>query len=311
MNKFEELLYSKMRHNSLLFLEEGVLKLIHCTSDNLEDDLVLSCTNIQISLELAMRAYVLRMKNLDYILDRKQQEKLSDNEKVAYYKENKLKVIEFESLKNMLKGKDFKIFQKEDFKIIDDFQIYRNKLAHFCCSLNEKELYDLSERLMYYVVHIVLFLLYDNYKDKKPADYFEDLLGYDFYRQLWNHRGFIRAVEQLAKERSKNVGTCPICDRNAFAIDEGFCYFCNTCPEPEEWGRADCIACGGKGTVVYDKLNIHLDGNHHSMPGFCQHCESHPEIFECPICGQTHWRYSDTYDWMCYDGHCTTQNKDY
>ncbi len=63
--------------------------------------------------------------------------------------------------------------------------------------------------------------------------------------------------------------------------------------------------------VIYDRLNIHVKGNQHSISGMCQNCDSRPEIFECPKCGQTYWMYSDTYDWMCYDGHCTTYDQDY
>lgn len=311
MNPFEHRLYNIVVHNSLLFLEDGVKRMVENNEHSLKDTLVLSCSNIQIALELAMRAYILRVKGLDSIIDRKQQGKYTDEEKEKLYLDNKLKVIEFDGLKNQLKGKEFNVFKKEDFAIIDEFQTLRNKMVHFCCSLKQQELNDLREKLMYYVVRVVLWLLYDKYEDKKPAEYFEELLGWNFYRTLINDRGYIRAIEKLAKENAKDVGLCPICCRYAYSIDEEFCYFCNVQPQEDEWGRTDCLACGSKNSVIYDRLNIHLNGNHHSMPGMCQHCESHPDIFECPICGQAHWNYCDKYDWMCYDGHCTTENVDY
>lgn len=311
MTDLERTLHHTVEHNSLLFLEEGVKRLIGEGKHYETDAMVLACTNIQIALELAMRAYILRKKGLEFIVDKKQKVNNTEEELERLYAENRLKVIEFDAMKNQLKGKDESVFKKEDFQIIDDFQTYRNKLVHFCCTLEEEEMWKMRERLMYYVVRVVLCLLYDNYEDKRPAEYFEELLGWDFYRTLINDRGYIRAIEQLAKEQSKEVGLCPICCRYAYSINDEFCYFCNVQPEVDEWGRADCIACGKKKTVIYDKLNIHLGGNHHSMPGLCQHCESHPEIFECPKCGQTHWLFSGKEDWMCYDGHCTTQNMDY
>lgn len=311
MNTFERKLYKTVVHNSLLFLEVGVKRLIGNEKNSLEDTLVLSCSDIQISLELAMRAYVFREKGLESILDRKQQGKYSDEEKVSLYLGNDLKVIEFEGLKNQLKGKEFSVFKKEDFAIIDKFQTLRNKMVHFCCQLEGNELETLRENLMYYVVRVVLCLLFDKYEDKRPAEYFEELLGWDFYRTLINDKGYIRAIEKLAGERCKDVGLCPICSRYAYSIDEEFCYFCNVQPQEDEWGRTECIACGRKNSVIYDRLNIHLAGNHHSMPGMCLHCEAHPEIFECPICGQSHWNFGDKEDWMCYDGHCATDNKDY
>ena len=311
MTDFERLLYQKVEHNSLLFLEDGVKSLITDGQKGITDTIVLSCTSIQISLELAMRAYLLRNKGLDYILEKDQRKNYTDEEKEKLYQDNKLKVTEFEAMKNQLKGKDISVFKKEDFRIIDDFQLYRNRLVHFCCSLNENEMLELREKLMYYVVRVVLCLLYDNYEDKRPAEYFEELLGYDFYRQLWNDRGYIRAIEQLAKERTRDVGLCPICSRYAYSIDEEFCYFCNVTPLDDEWGRADCIACGRKNSVIYDRLNIHLGGNHHSMLGLCQLCKTHIHIFECPICRQAHWLINDNHDGMCYDGHCATKDVDY
>ena len=311
MNTFEESLYKSVVHNSLLFLEEGVKRMVKNGRSILEDTLVLSCTNIQISLELAMRAYLVRVKGLDSILNRKQQGKFTDEEKAKLYQDNKLKVVEFDGLKNQLKGKEFDVFKKEDFTIIDEFQTLRNKMVHFCCFLEEGELFDLREKLMFYVVRVVLCLLYDKYEQKRPAEYFVELLGWDFYQTLINDRGYIRAIEQLAKENAKKLGLCPICSRYAYSIDEEFCYFCNVQPQEGDWGRTDCIACGSNNTVIYDKLNIHLKGNHHSMPGMCQLCEEHLDVFECPICGQSHCNFGDQYDWMCYDGHCTTVNEDY
>lgn len=304
MKLFERGLYKTVVHNSLLFLEDGVKRLINDRDHPLADTLILSCSDIQIALELAMRAFVIREKGLESILDRKQQGRYTYEELERLYLDNKLKVIEFESLKNQLKGKDFDVFRKEDFLIIEEFQTLRNKMVHFCCPLEEKELYTLREKLMYYVVRVVLCLLSDKYEDKKPAEYFEELLGWDFHRTLINDRGYIKAIEQLACDNSKVVGLCPICSRYAYAIDEELCYFCNVQPQEGEWGRTRCIACGGKNSVIYDRLNIHLKGNHHSMPGLCQLCEAHPDVFECPVCGQTHWKFGDKYDWMCYDGHC-------
>ena len=57
MTDFERELYHAVEHNSLLFLEEGVKKLTDSScQEEVSDMMVLACTNIQISLELAIRA---------------------------------------------------------------------------------------------------------------------------------------------------------------------------------------------------------------------------------------------------------------
>jgi hypothetical protein len=215
MNNFEHNLYQAIKHNSLLFLEDGVRRIVDCEGKELNDIIVLSCTSIQISLELAMRAFILREKGISFLLVKKNGKEYTAEEIENLYLGNKLKVVDFEAMKNQMKGMDGTKFRKEDYQIIEEFQNYRNRLVHFCCPIAKEEIASFREKLMYYVVRVVLCLLYDNYENKKPAEYFEELLGYDFYKIVWNDWGYVRAIEQLAKEQSDIVGVCPICDRYA------------------------------------------------------------------------------------------------
>ena len=96
MNDFENMLYSTVVHNSLLLLEEGVKSIIGDGGKFTTDSMVLACTNIQIALELAMRAYILRNKGLEYIIDKKQKKEHTDDEIEKLYASNQLKVIEFD-----------------------------------------------------------------------------------------------------------------------------------------------------------------------------------------------------------------------
>lgn len=303
MTEFESKLIEMIRRNALLFLERGVRLLTDNDESAIGDRIVLACADIQIALELSLRVFLIRGNGLRYIVDSKRREAPTEAELISLYEGNRLKVTEFDALKNSLRASRNPIFDKDDFKIIDRFQLYRNKIVHFCCHIGEGELSELHDDLLYYVVQIVLRLLLEDFEDKTPAEYFEELLGHDFFNLLWNSQGYEKAVMKLASERSSRVGICPICDKATYDMDGEICYFCNT-SLLGAIGRTDCRACGGKGSVVYDILNIHLDGNHHSMPGFCQKCEAKPLIFECPQCGQSHWMYTDKYDWMCDEGHC-------
>lgn len=313
MEQFEFQIYKTIEHDSLLFLKEGVLKLISGRKkQNLNDIVVLSCVNIQIALELAIRAFLVRNNGINTIIDKTCLKKQNQQNTIEeLYKRGNLKVNEFESIKKQLKRIKNIFLTKDDFMDIEKFQEYRNKIIHMCYPLDSDELEILRDNLMYYVVRIVIRLLYNNYDYQRPAEYFQELLGYDFYRILWDDDGYIKAIEGLAIERSKNVGLCPICDKNTYNIDDEFCFFCNEEPEPDSWGRTDCRFCGCKNAVIYDRLNVHNPGNKHCMPGLCQKCEEHTYIFECPMCGQTHWMYIDNFNHMCSDGHCAVLNEDY
>ena len=271
LSAFERKLVEDIKHNSLLFLERGVRMLMEKNKASQKDRVVLSCTDIQIALELAMREFLIREEGLNHVLDQKQRDKYSEEELIELYEGNNLKVTDFDALKKSLRGMREAPFDREDFKVIERFQNYRNKIIHFSCALKGESLDELEERLIYYVVQIVLRLLYDNYEDKGPAEYFEELLGYNFYQILWGNGGYREAIEKLAAERSTEVGNCPICGSDAYDMANEFCFFCNIHPE-DEWGRTDCLACNGKKTVIYDLLNIHVKGNGHSMPGYCQKC---------------------------------------
>ena len=316
MNTFEQKIYNVVTHDALLFLKEGVMKLIdwdsHAMELTLNDVIILSCSQVQIALELSVRAYLIREKGIDSVVDQSYMRKYHKNESIEQiYDCGELKVNDIDTVKIQLKGIRNFFLTKDDFTTIEKFQKYRNKIVHLCYPLQEGELESFRDGIMYYVVRIVLCMLYDNYEELRPAEYFESLLGLDFYQKLWNDRGYIEAIERMAKERAVNVGLCPICDRETYIMDEEFWYLCNVEPMPGEWGRADCRQCGAKRSVIYDRLNIHMSGNEHNMPGVCQKCEAQPGIFECPKCGKTHWMFCDEDERTCSNGHCATLNIDY
>lgn len=73
MNTFEQKIYNVVTHDALLFLKEGVMKLIDWDSHSMEltlnDVIILSCSQVQIALELSVRAYLIREKGIDSVVD--------------------------------------------------------------------------------------------------------------------------------------------------------------------------------------------------------------------------------------------------
>lgn len=309
---FTQQIYYQIVHNAMLYLRVGVENLLEDHPKSMKDNMVLACSSIQIALELSMRAFLLRSNGWDSILDRKQQGRYTEVQLESLYTTLQLKVIEFDSMKKQLKGKGVISLEKEDFENIDRFQTLRNKLVHMCCDIKDDECEQLKNDLLYYVVRIVIFMLCDGDSETRPYEQLEEMFGSDFCNRLTNDPDYKKAIEKLAAMRAANVGYCPICDGCTYDIDKDFCYMCNFNNDIDEMGRTDCRQCGKKNSVIYDRLNIHNPGNGHSMPGLCQCCEERPYIFECPICGQTHWRYWECDDAStCKDGHCVTQNRDY
>ena len=119
---FTQQIYHQIIHNATLYLREGVEKLLDDKPKNVKDNMVLACSNIQIALELSMRAFLLRTKGWDSILDKKQQSKYTEAELESLYLSLQMKVIEFDSMKKQVKGKGVISLVKDDFEYIDRFQ---------------------------------------------------------------------------------------------------------------------------------------------------------------------------------------------
>lgn len=309
---FTHRIYRQIVHNATLYLREGVEKLMEESPKSMKDNMVLACSNIQIALELSMRAFLLRTKSWDSILDKKQQERYTIAELESLYTSLQMKVVEFDNMKKQLKGKGVIALDKDDFEYIDRFQTLRNKLVHMCCDIKEDECVQLRNDLLYYVVRIVLFMLCDGDSETRPYEQLQEMFGQKFCDRLIGASGYKDAIEKLITLRAENYGLCPICFGDTYDIDKDFCYLCNFNNDMGDMGRTDCRQCGTKKSVIYDRLNIHVPDNKHSMPGLCQCCEERPSIFECPICGQTHWEFWDNdSETTCTDGHCASQNRDY
>lgn len=67
---FTQQIYHQIIHNATLYLREGVEKVLEDKPKSMKDNMVLACSNIQIALELSMRAFLLRTKGWNSILTR-------------------------------------------------------------------------------------------------------------------------------------------------------------------------------------------------------------------------------------------------
>ncbi len=94
-------------------------------------------------------------------------------------------------------------------------------------------------------------------------------------------------MEQYAAKNANPVWTCIGCFHRAYSPALDLCYCCGY-ETLTGYRRVDCGYCGTKDSVIYDNLDIHNEGNHHMMRGFCLNCEENTEVFECPLCGEAH-----------------------
>lgn len=290
MTDFEKRIYDTLINNAFLFLSETLKRLLDrdpegdCKMDN--NLITLTCAELQISLELAIRATLVHSFGLRSIL-KSDQASLSEQEIETLYSNNALKVTEFDKQKNFLKSKSISRLTKDDFKEIDRFQVYRNKIVHFSCEFKEDQLNELRDEVLYYIVHVVLVLLADTTTGETPAEYLQSKFVFDFYKRVMAYHPYVKAMEQYAAKMADPVWTCIGCSHRTYSPEFDYCYCCGY-ETLAGYRRVDCGCCGTKDSVIYDNLDIHNEGNHHMMRGFCLNCEEDTDVFECPVCGEAH-----------------------
>lgn len=286
---FEQDIYKQLQNNSIIFLNDGVERLLNKDNgdvDFIENDLlVLTCTSFQISIELAIKALILERYGIRKIIEVKYRT-LSDNEIQELFLKNNLRTLEFDTNKNFIKTqKLIEDLTKDDFKIIDEFQKYRNRIAHFTYNFDNSDLYDFKDDLVYYLIHIIFkILLSKRHQDQKPSEFLAYTLNSDLHDRIIKYRPYIKAMEKLANDSSTIVLKCAICFNRTLSQDEDYCYCCNS--YFDDFTLIDCDYCDGKKTFIYDNLNIDLNDN--IAKGICLNCDDDGLIFECPECGIAH-----------------------
>lgn len=284
--EFEKEAYKQLYNNAIVFLKDGIERLVNKDKGNEDyidhDLLTLTCSSFQISLELAIKALIIERAGIRSTLNNKQQT-LSDSEIEKLFKENKLKTLDFDVQKNFIKSKNYiQDLEKDDFETIDEFQVYRNRIVHFSYKFYEGDLFDLKYDIIYYLIHVIFkVLLSKRHQDERPSEFLEYTLGGDLHKKLIKYPPYVYAMERLAKENSKKVFTCIVCNNRTLSQEEDYCYCCNFISY--DFTMINCDYCKEKRSVIYDNLNIRL--NHNEARGLCLNCGEDGIIYECPECG--------------------------
>ena len=305
MTPFEHKIFDTLVDNSFLFFRESLNRLMEkdSSADTVDVGLVtLTCAELQISLELVIRAILVQREGLKSVL-KSDQQSLSEDRIIELYHSNGLKVTDFEQQKNLLKSRNLSRLTKEDFREIDRFQIYRNKIVHFSCDFPEEQLGELRDRLVYYIVHVVLVLMTDTTTGEEVSEFLQSKLGFERYKRLKDYPPYVKAMEQYAARNADTVWNCIGCSHRTYSPEMDFCFCCGY-ETLTGYSRVDCFMCGTKNSVIYDNLDIHNEGNHHQMPGRCLNCDEETFVFECPVCGEAHDTSSDQTGDYCREGHC-------
>jgi len=296
-----EIIYNRIVSNSKLFLKKAISEILIDGHRSLSHEhAVLSCLYVQMATELAVKAYVIEKEDIRKILMPKFQKK-TDAELEVIFQRNGLHTIKFDLLKQHIIKKYPSDFDNTDRAHFDKFQTFRNKLVHLNLYLDSQELENLKLEMIYVIAQVIVRLISQlDFAYDSPTTFYRETLEGTLYDDLLNFEPYQKELTKVAKTYTGFAYECVECYQRTFSPVNNRCYFCEAdLTLATEY--LDCFSCSAKKAVVYDPLNIALNGNR--INGLCMSCGDRPMVYKCPECNQVKAYYDiKELAGTCYDG---------
>lgn len=276
----ESKISTSLFQNSTIFLNDAIK---HFNS-NMQDHSVriLTVVEVQMAIELAMKYRIAEEYGSETIFDNVPSD-IDDNELEILFAENKLSTRDFENLKNFLKSKEeYSRKLSNEFKYMEKFQLYRNKLVHLSYNFSQTELNELEGDVIHVIVYILHTLLSGKVSAKEYRKFLYEYIEHKEYEKLLSNRKFYSALNDMLNREYSKLNFCPICDRTLVTPHKR-CVGCLTdFNDSSAFGFVLCGYCGEE-TVIYDACNIDINT---TLQGLCLNCENYTTVYECKKCGR-------------------------
>lgn len=148
--KFEKEFAQLLFRNAVIFIDSAI-GYINKVLDSYVN-MLQAIVNLQFAMELALKSSVVSYCGIRTVLVSKQSN-LSDSEIEDLYSANKLKVREFDDIKNFTKGKKHLYnFERKEYQYMELFQKYRNCVLHSAYVFSEQERRDAEKDITVLIV---------------------------------------------------------------------------------------------------------------------------------------------------------------
>lgn len=155
--KFEKEFAQLLFRNAVIFIDSSI-GYINKGLDNYVN-MLQAIVNLQFAMELALKSSVVSCCGIRTILVSKQS-CLSDSEIEELYVTNKLKIREYDEIKNFTKGRErLYNFERKEYQYMEMFQKYRNCVLHSSYIFNEQERQSVEKDVIYALIHILGILM--------------------------------------------------------------------------------------------------------------------------------------------------------
>lgn len=293
-------IYETIFDNSILFLKRGINEIVISNETLDREQALVSCLFIQMSLELGLKAFLIKESGIKTILMDNYQNRTIDNI-FKSFENNTLQTKRYEDLKTHIKVNQLTSFEDTHFHHLSRFQLFRNKLVHLNLNLQPPDLDDLKYESIYAIVHLIVPLLSElNFEFETPSEFYAEHLDDNKYKQLITFPYYVEEMEKIAKEYSGYAYECPECYTKTFSPANGICYCCNL-NFIDAAESVNCKLCNAENAVIFDPFNI--ESNDNMINGLCLNCGDKPNVFKCQNCDfkRTFYGINELKD-TCFDG---------
>lgn len=280
MGIVEELLRKRLQNTFKLYVRHAIEHALN--EEACEIDIIQVIINLQGSLELLTKLYILQKKGWRSIVDTRFHEK--DEEEILSDIGNG-KLITSPYWKNMEMVSKEIILNDTDNELIEKFKNIRNQIMHLGVINPSREILNES---IWFLVRIINQL---SWQDTLPASHqymansLECLLGEELYNKLITSSCYVDEAVDRAYEFYDDVKRCIQCGKEAWVVngeEDRVCIVCGFRGYEGHFGFTDCPECGNEDSVLYDPLNIE---SNNFIEGKCCLCRQFVQVSKCPGCG--------------------------
>ncbi|TWH78155.1 hypothetical protein [Sedimentibacter saalensis] len=280
--KWEHEFATALFNNAVIFLNEavGFINL----GLNERRNIVLSIVNIQIAIELALKSSIVNYYGVRTVL-MDPQSRMTDEEIEKLFRENRLKLKEYNMLKNFTKTKDANIevynFEKTQYKHMEQFQKYRNQILHSSYIFSDEEIKKIEQDIIYVLIHIMGILMSDS-TDYEYKHFMQEYLNGREYSKLLHNPIYNRELYEFLENEYDKLYTCPYCSTRTVTPYK-YCARCltNFDVSKDIFAFVKCGWCGEE-MVICDSGNIEYNNN--MIKGLCLNCGEDTIVYKCHKC---------------------------
>lgn len=286
INSIEELekeFISSLYKKTTDFVNEAMKNLVEIKE--VDKYLTFTLINIQLANEFSLKASVASRCGLKSILNISDK---SDENILKQYRDNKLKINEYEKIKNFAKSSIR--LTKKHIKDMTKFQEYRNRTIHSIYDFSNKSIEEIKKETISYFLTVINYFAVSiprKSDDCFNVNHLSELLDYKTMEKLRLDTEYLKCVEQYVEKNEVEL-CCVYCDFPS-VTDDFVCLLClESFKENSAFGFADCSWCFKRNTVVYDNLNLRSE-----TKGYCMSCEEKILLMNCTDCGTVHCYFHD------------------